>query len=174
VPCKGYHCATGQAARTSGRARPCGAQYRLFSFLGGADPIPKRHRLSASDSDRRRSRARGPARPERRGSFGRARRCSWRSTSVPFNSLHRAASKGSRRIEEVRRGAVHRPVAIRERVEATGPGPADLRRLARWRVDADAADLNVTIAHASALSASIRIAAHYAISGLFISCLPTG
>ena len=91
--------------------------------------------------------------------------------------LHQAASKPARAFEEVRRGAVPGPVAIRERVEATGPGPAGLRRLARWRVDADAADLNVTIAHAPALFARIRIAAaqeHYAISGLFISCLPTG
>src|ERR1700730_9231189 len=46
-----FHCATGKTARTSDRARHCGAEHRLFSFLGCADPLSKRHRLSASDSD---------------------------------------------------------------------------------------------------------------------------
>jgi hypothetical protein len=96
----------------------------------------------------------------------RSRRYSWTLTSVTFNSQHQAASKGSRPIEEVKLGTVPEPTAVRELVEATGSGPACLRRLARWRVDADPADLNVTIEHAPALSASIRIAAaqeHYAI-----------
>lgn len=62
---------------------------------------------------------------------------------VDFGHLqqqHQAASKGSRRIEEVKLGTVPEPTAVRELVEATGSGPACLRRLARWRVDANPAD----------------------------------
>jgi hypothetical protein len=40
------------------------------------------------------------------------------------NSQHQAASKAAQAFEEVRRGAVPGPAAVRERVEATGPGPA--------------------------------------------------
>jgi hypothetical protein len=74
------------------------------------------------------------------------------------NSQHQVASNGSRRIEEVKHRAVSEPAAVRERVEATGPGPlVCVDRQAG--ADANPADLNVTIEHAPALSASIRIAA---------------
>jgi hypothetical protein len=69
-----------------------------------------------------------------------------------------AASKATRAFEEVRRRAVPELAAARERVEATGPGPLVCvdRQAGAY---ADPADLNVTMEHAPALFASIRIAA---------------
>jgi hypothetical protein len=94
----------------------------------------------------------------------------------PWQSRRQAASKATRAFEEVRRGAVPELAAVREPVEATGPGPlvcVDRQAGAH----ADPADLNVTMeTRASAFrehqdrgSAGTMYQA-----GLFISCLPTG